>query len=153
MGASRGVFAKGSCWCRFDIVSEEIRFLFSLFSTVHRYRIQDTRYKTGHGRDLTQIAKRAGTTRPENIRRTVMDDEKLVGSASSPQTSPPSMTASSRTTFSHGGATTLGTRRKRQLYNPVDVVADLRHSNDHRAGSLLLVALVGIMVEWIVLTT
>ena len=47
----------------------------------------------------------------------------------------------------------MGTRRKRQLYNPVDVVADLRHSNDHRAGSLLLVALVGIMVEWIVLTT
>ena len=84
------------------------------------------------------------------LRSMMMDDETLVGSARSPPTSPPSTTTSPRTAFT--GGTTSGMGRRRPLYNLVDVVADLRHSNDHHAGSSLFIALVGIMMGWIVLT-
>ena len=73
-----------------------------------------------------------------------MDDETLLGSGRSPQTSPRSgsTTTSPKTAFTGG---TLGTGRRRPLYNLVDVVADLKHSNEHHAGSSLFIAIVGIM--------
>lgn len=81
------------------------------------------------------------------MQRTEMDDETLVGSALSPQTSPRS-TSTMTTPFT--GRTTFGTGRR--PYNLVDVVADLKQSDEHHAGSSLFIAVVGIKIGWIVLT-
>jgi len=84
----------------------------------------------------------------EFTQRTEMDDETLVGSALSPQTSPRS-TSTIPTPFT--GRTTFGGGR-RPLYNLVDVVADLKQSDEHHAGSSPFIAVVGIMIGRIMLT-
>ncbi|KAG9318950.1 WD40-repeat-containing domain protein [Chiua virens] len=64
-----------------------------------------------------------------------MDEETLIGSARSPQTSPRSTsTMTSPKTLVSGGTSTLGTGRRRQLYSLADVVADLKKSNEYHAA-------------------
>ena len=74
-----------------------------------------------------------------------MDDETLVGSARSPQTSPRSTsTMTSPWTFASGGTSTLATGRRRP-FNLVDVVSELKRSDEHHAGALRFITVVGIM--------
>jgi len=137
----------GASWCprkrpmlvSFAYCRRRDSFLFNVFPTVRRLSCYTAdRYRTGYkiqdwGRDRTKIMKWARTTRPEDTRRTTMDDETLVSSWRSPQISPPSTTMCPKMAFT--GGMTLGMGRRRPLCNLVDMVANLRHSNDHHAGS------------------